>query len=84
MKKEIITGASGFVGTNFINRTNSFEYVAIDLLTQHFDEVNLKNVDSVLHLAALVHQMKGALEKLHCEINIDLAFFLQEKQRSKV
>ncbi len=41
----------------------------IDLLTQKVDELDFSGVDSVLHLATLVHQMKCALVEQCFNIN---------------
>jgi nucleoside-diphosphate-sugar epimerase len=73
-KKILITGSTGFVGTNFIKMSYDYDIVEIDLLLQKVDEVDFSGVDSVLHLAALVHQMGGAPEEQYFKINCDLAF----------
>lgn len=70
----LITGSSGFIGTNFIKNSPEFNYVEVDLLTQLVEEIDFTNVDSVLHLAALVHQMQGAPEDQYFKINRDLAY----------
>ena len=60
-KTLMITGASGFIGTNFIER-----------LKVKPEEIEFKNVDTVLHLAALVHQMNGAPREKYFEVNTEL------------
>ncbi len=69
-----ITGSSGFVGTNFKNENLGYQIQDIDLLQIKPKEINFDNCDSLLHLAALVHQMKGAPEKEYYNVNSDLAF----------
>ncbi|MGB6128401.1 MAG: NAD-dependent epimerase/dehydratase family protein, partial [Psychrilyobacter sp.] len=72
-KKIIVTGASGFVGRNFIGKySNRYDIVPISLRTTKVEEIDFKGVDCILHLAALVHQMKGAPEEKYFEINRDL------------
>lgn len=77
----IITGSSGFIGKHFVKNTNEFTIHEVDLLTQKIDEVNFKNIDSVLHLAAIVHQMKGAPEDKYFKVNRDLAFEVAKKAK---
>ena len=61
--KIAITGSSGFVGTNFIKYFSELEITEIEQLTQKVKDIDFKKIDSVIHLSALVHQMKGAPEK---------------------
>jgi UDP-glucose 4-epimerase len=78
-----ITGSSGFVGTNFIKNSKEFIITEIDLLTKKVDEIDFTGVNSVLHLAALVHQMKGAPEEQYFKINRDLAYDVAKKAKSQ-
>lgn len=69
----MITGASGFIGTNFIERyKEKYNIVPVDLLKVKPEEIEFKDVDTVLHLAALVHQMNGAPREKYFEINTEL------------
>jgi len=72
--KIIVTGSSGFIGTNFISSTTLHQIIEVDLLIEKVSEINFSGVDVVLHLAALVHQMKGAPESEYFKINRDLAY----------
>lgn len=78
----LITGSSGFIGTNFIRNSPEFKNIEVDLLTKNIEEIDFSNVNSVLHLAALVHQMKGAPEEQYSKINRDLAY--EVAKRAKV
>ncbi|RHG36871.1 NAD-dependent epimerase/dehydratase family protein [Fusobacterium varium] len=72
-KTLMITGASGFIGTNFIERyKDKYNIVPVDLLKVKPEEIEFKNVDTVLHLAALVHQMNGAPKEKYFEVNTEL------------
>jgi len=83
MIKLIITGSSGFIGTNFTKNTNDLSIVEVDLLTQNVDDINFAGIESILHLAALVHQMKGAPEEQYFKINRDLALEVAKKAKSQ-
>jgi len=72
-KNLIITGSSGFVGTNFINTAGPYKIKVVDLLLEKVSDIDFKDCEGVLHLAALVHQMKGAPEEQYFRINRDLA-----------
>jgi len=78
-----ITGSSGFVGTNFIKSNTEFSIKEIDLLVTKVSDIDFTGIDSVLHLAALVHQMKGAPEEEYFKINRDLAVEVAKKAKEK-
>lgn len=69
-----ITGSSGFVGTNFKNENLGYQIHDIDLLQIKPEKAQFNNSEALLHLAALVHQMKGAPDKQYYIVNSDLAF----------
>ena len=72
-KTLMITGASGFIGTNFIERyKDKYNMVPVDLLKIKPEEIEFEGIDTVLHLAALVHQMNGAPREKYFEINTEL------------
>ena len=79
--KIVITGSSGFVGQNFLKYNQPHSCVEADLLVQKIDEICFDGSDSVLHFAALVHQMKGAPEKKYFEVNSNLAFETVKKAK---
>lgn len=74
MKKTLmITGASGFIGTNFIEKyKEDFNMVPVCLIENKPEDLDYKGVDCILHLAALVHQMNGAPEEQYFEVNTEL------------
>ena len=89
MKKKtlMITGASGFIGSNFIERyKGKYNIIPMDLLKIKPEEIDFSGVDTVLHLAALVHQMQGAPREKYFEVNTELTRRVAEeakKQRVK-
>jgi len=69
----MITGASGFVGSNFIKKyKNEYNIVPTCLIENKPEDLKYTGVDCILHLAALVHQMKGAPEEKYFEVNTEL------------
>lgn len=70
----LITGASGFIGTHFVDKTNGYNIVAVSLQTRLVEDVNFEGVDSIVHFAGLAHQMNGAPAEAYFKINSDLTF----------
>ena len=83
MKKTVmITGASGFIGSNFIKRyEDDYNIIPVDLLNIKPEDLNFDGIDTVLHLAALVHQMKGAPREKYFEINTELTRRMAENAK---
>lgn len=83
MKKTLmVTGANGFIGTNFINRyKDDFNIIPVCLIENKPEDLDYTGVDCILHLAALVHQMSGAPEEKYFEINTELTKRLANKAK---
>lgn len=84
MKKKtlMITGASGFIGSNFIERyKDKYNIISVDLIKTKPEELDFTNVDCVLHLAALVHQMNGAPREKYFEVNTELTKKMAEESK---
>lgn len=79
----IITGSSGFVGSNFVKLSSGIGIYEVDLLKTTPDSIDFSGIDSVLHLAAIVHQMKGAPEELYFKVNRDLAFEVAKRAKEQ-
>ncbi|MGL5595668.1 MAG: NAD-dependent epimerase/dehydratase family protein, partial [Cetobacterium sp.] len=72
-KTLMITGASGFIGSNFIKKyENEYNIIPVCLIKNKPEDLDYIGVDTILHLAALVHQMKGAPEEKYFEVNTEL------------
>lgn len=69
--KILITGSTGFIGSYFINiykkvyNVKTFSFLNNDLTT-----LDCNGVDTILHLSALVHQMKSARPEEYERINV--------------
>lgn len=86
MKKKtlMITGASGFIGSNFIERyKDKYNIIPMDLLKVKPEEIDFNGVDAVLHLAALVHQMQGAPREKYFEVNTELTKRVAEEAKKQ-
>ncbi len=83
MKKTLmITGASGFIGTNFIEKyKDEFDIIPVCLIENKPEDLDYTGVDCILHLAALVHQMSGAPEEKYFEVNTELTKILANKAK---
>lgn len=83
MKKNLmITGASGFIGSNFIEKyKEEYNIIPVDLIKERPEDLNYKGVDCILHLAALVHQMKGAPKEKYFEVNTELTRKIAESAK---
>ena len=82
-KKILITGSSGFVGSNLCDlaKKNGFEVHTLDIKknngiigdirTINWKEVNLKNMDAVVHLAAKISVIESINDsKTYNEVNV--------------
>lgn len=84
MKKKtvMVTGASGFIGSNFIEKyKEEYNIIPVCLIKNRPEDLDFTGVDTILHLAALVHQMKGAPEEKYFEINTRLTERLAKKAK---
>lgn len=83
-KTLMITGASGFIGNNFIEKyKDEYNIVPVCLIENKPEDLDYTGVDTILHLAALVHQMKGAPEEKYFEINTELTRRLATMAKEK-
>jgi len=61
MENILLTSSNGFIGKYFINTyKNKYNLKTFSFLKDNFEQLDLKNIDTVIHLSALVHQMGGA------------------------
>jgi nucleoside-diphosphate-sugar epimerase len=83
MKKNVlVTGSTGFIGTHFVENNKIFNITEVDLITNEVSKIVFKNINTVLHLAGLVHQMKGAADEQYFKVNRDLAFEVAKKAKA--
>lgn len=82
MKKLLMTGANGFVGSYFINNyKNKYNIKTFSFLKDDINSLDCKNIDVVFHLSALVHQMGGASAEEYERINVTQTLELAKKTK---
>ena len=79
--KIALTGSSGFIGTYFMKHNTSYEISTFSFQYDDIDSFDFSDFDTVIHLAALVHQMNGADPKKYQEINTTKTLQLAQKAK---
>lgn len=82
MKRVLLTGANGFVGSYFKNKyADKYNIETFSFLKDDFEACSLNGVDAVVHLSALVHQMSGADEEEYERVNVIQTLDLAKKAK---
>lgn len=82
MKKLLVTGSNGFVGSYFIEKyKDKYDINKFSFLNDDFEELNCKYLDIVLHLSAFVHQMAGVSKAEYEKVNIIQTLELAKKTK---
>ena len=73
LKNILLTGASGFVGQNYQQKSVNMDQVTtLSLRQKAVDDISWTGIDTVLHFAGLAHQMDGAPDENYFAINFEL------------
>jgi nucleoside-diphosphate-sugar epimerase len=82
MKKVIITGSNGFVGSYFINKyKNKYDIKTFSFLKNDINTLDCDDVEVVFHLSALVHQMGGTSSEEYERVNVTQTLQLAKKAK---
>jgi len=82
MRKLLITGSAGFVGSYFINKyKEKYEIQKFSFLKDDINTLDCSDVDVVFHLSALVHQMGGASKEEYEKVNVTQTLELAKKAK---
>lgn len=82
MKKLLITGSNGFVGSYFINKyKNKYDIKTFSFLKDDINSLDCSNIDVVFHLSALVHQMGGASSEEYEKVNVTQTLLLAKRAK---
>jgi len=80
--KLLITGASGFVGSHFIEKYSSkYDIKTFSFRKDDLSTLDCSNIDVILHLSALVHQMGGANASEYERVNVTQTLELAQKAK---
>jgi len=78
----LLTGSNGFIGSYFKNHySNKYKIESFSFLNNNFEDLSLSNIDTVIHLSALVHQMGGASKNEYEKVNITQTLDLAKKAK---
>ena len=82
MRKLLITGSNGFVGSYFIHKyKEEYHIKKFSFLQNNFDNLTLDAIDCIVHFSALVHQMGGASADEYEKINVIQTLELAQKAK---
>lgn len=77
MKTLLITGATGYIGSHFIQKYSDFYKITpVSLRFQKVADIDFLNIDTVLHLSAFVHKQKSLQPKDYFHINTEQSIAL--------
>ncbi len=80
--KVLLSGAGGFIGSAFYADYHDQFDLATFSFQKELEQLSLDNIDTVLHLSALVHQMNGADKEAYHDINVTKTVALAEKAKT--
>lgn len=77
-----MTGANGFIGSYFINQyKETYKIKTFSFLKDDFETIDYSNLDAIVHLSALVHQMNGASADEYKRVNVTQTLQLAKKAK---
>lgn len=80
--KLLLTGSSGFIGSYFQSHySDRYEIETFSFLKDDLDKLVLTQIDVVVHLSALVHQMGGAAKEKYFRVNVNNTVALAQKAK---
>ncbi|ACZ12787.1 NAD-dependent epimerase/dehydratase family protein [Sulfurospirillum deleyianum] len=80
--KLLITGSRGFLGSYFINKyKEKYEIKTFSFLQDDINILDCQEIDIILHLSALVHQMAGASAEEYEKVNVVQTLKLAKKAK---
>lgn len=68
--KILLTGSNGFIGSYLMHTSASNTFIPFSFRNGDIHALDFSTVDSVIHLAALVHQMNGADKSEYERVNV--------------
>ena len=78
----LLTGSNGFIGSYFKEKySDKYKIKTFSFLNDKLNILNLNDVDTIVHLSALVHQMGGASKDDYYRINVKNSLELAKKAK---
>ncbi len=78
----LLTGSTGFVGSYFKNHySGEYTIDTFSFLNNDLSDLDLTQIDVVVHLSALVHQMGGASTEEYRNVNVTQTLELAQKAK---
>jgi len=82
--KLLLTGVSGFIGNYFVKHyQKKYDIRTFSFLKDDFDNLELYDVNAIVHLSALVHQMGGASYEEYYRVNVKQTLDLAKKAKAR-
>ena len=79
----LLTGASGFLGSYFQKKySDKYKITTFSFRENEFSTLDVQNIDTVIHLSALVHQMGGAEAEEYERVNVTQSINLATKAKA--
>lgn len=80
--KLLITGSNGFLGNYFIhNYSSKYNITTFSFLKDDLNQLDLKGIETVVHLSALVHQMGGVDAEEYERVNVTQTIELAKRAK---
>lgn len=78
----LLTGSHGFVGSYFYNKFYAkYKIERFSFLKDDFADLHVKDIDVIVHLSALVHQMGGASAQAYEDVNVSQTLALARRAK---
>lgn len=78
----LLTGSNGFLGSYFKDNYNrKYNINTFSFLNDNFQALDLKSINTIIHLSALVHKMGGASEDEYERVNLTQTIELAKKAK---
>ncbi|MFM6929678.1 MAG: NAD-dependent epimerase/dehydratase family protein [Bdellovibrio sp.] len=82
--KVLVSGANGFIGKVFLNEyAHEFNLNTVQVRPNEPFHFSCEDIDAIVHLAGLAHQMKGAPEDAYFKSNYELTKNLAQKAKDE-
>lgn len=78
----LLTGARGFIGSYFVKQyAQKYTMQSFSFLNDDIEDLHVNDIDVVVHLSALVHQMGGASAEEYERVNVTNTLKLAQKAK---